>query len=351
MGHTVVRIDRRSAAAFAIYVLIALAIAGLAMLLWQLAHVLVLLFAAILVAVILRACARPIARFTPLSERWGVVIVALAIILGILIGGSLYGASLRAQVGQVLDQLPDALQTLGERLGIPNIGDWLSAQFGGTDGPPNVVGLLERLVTSITGALGSAVLVLVGGVYIAFGTTLYREGLLKLFPSEEVRGRVAEVLEASGRALELWLLGQLVSMALVGILVGAGLWLIGVPAPLALGVFAALTDFIPFVGPFIGAAPGILLALLGGWTTALWAVLVYLIVQQLEGNLIVPLIQQRAVLLPPALTVFAVVAFGVIFGVWGVIIAAPLTVVVYVAVKKLWVREALGEPTEVPGEK
>lgn len=83
----------------------------------------------------------------------------------------------------------------------------------------------------------------------------------------------------------------------------------------------------------------------------LWTLLLYILVQQIESNLIVPIAQRRTVSLPPAITLFAVVAFGLLFGLLGVLFATPLAVVVLVAVKKLWVREVLGEPTEVPGER
>ena len=86
-------------------------------------------------------------------------------------------------------------------------------------------------------------------------------------------------------------------------------------------------------------------------TTALWTVLAVLAIQQIEGNVIFPLVGRKVVSLPPALALFAIVASGAIFGMYGVIFGFPLAVVVYVLVKKLYVRETLGEETPVPGEK
>jgi predicted PurR-regulated permease PerM len=82
----------------------------------------------------------------------------------------------------------------------------------------------------------------------------------------------------------------------------------------------------------------------------LWVVLVYLVVQQIEGNLLQPLLQQWAVDLPGAVLLFSLLACGTLFGPLGVIFAAPLTVVIYVLVKKLYVREALETETPIPGE-
>jgi predicted PurR-regulated permease PerM len=140
-------------------------------------------------------------------------------------------------------------------------------------------------------------------------------------------------------------------MTVVAVLTTLGLWLIGVPGYLALGLLAGLAEFVPVVGAILAAVPGLLQALgQGGVELAAWAALVYLAVQQLQGNVVTPLVTRRMVSLPPALTLFAIIAFGLVFGPLGVLFAAPLAVVAFVAVKKLWVREALGEETDVPGE-
>lgn len=139
-------------------------------------------------------------------------------------------------------------------------------------------------------------------------------------------------------------------MLAVGVLTGLGLWALGVPAALGLAIIATLLDFVPLVGPIAAAVPAILLALTVDPRTGLLTTLLYLVVQQIEGNLLQPLVQQRAVELPPALLLFALIGAGLLFGVLGVLLAAPLTVVIFVLVKRLYVRETLGEDTDVPGE-
>jgi predicted PurR-regulated permease PerM len=139
-------------------------------------------------------------------------------------------------------------------------------------------------------------------------------------------------------------------MMLVFVLTGLGLWAIGVPAALALALLAALAEFVPLVGPVVSAIPALLIALSDSWQTALGTLLLYVAIQQIESNLIMPLVQRRVVSIPPAVTLFAVVAFGLLFGSLGVLFATPLAVVVFVAVKKLWVRETLGEPADLPGQ-
>jgi len=192
-------------------------------------------------------------------------------------------------------------------------------------------------------------LVLVGGIYLAAQPRLYRGGLVKLVPPGG-RERVEQALDDSWRALRLWLLGRLVSMLFIGTLTGVGLWLLGIPGALALGIVAFILEFVPFIGPIIAAVPAILLALAFEPVKALWVAALYLGIQQLEGNVIEPLVQQRAVDLPPALLLFSIVAGAVVFGPAGVVFAAPLTVVLFVMVKRLYVRDALHTQTHMPGE-
>jgi predicted PurR-regulated permease PerM len=107
---------------------------------------------------------------------------------------------------------------------------------------------------------------------------------------------------------------------------------------------------VPLIGAVAGAVPALLLALAGGVNTTLWTAALFIAIQQVESNTITPWVQRRMVSLPPALLVLAVVAVGLLFGLPDVILAAPLTVVAFVLVKQLYVRETLGQRTEVPGE-
>jgi predicted PurR-regulated permease PerM len=212
-----------------------------------------------------------------------------------------------------------------------------------------VLSNIGAIAMSVGNALADTLLVLVAGIYLAAQPGLYWTGMIKLVP-ESGRALAAEAMEASARALRLWLLGRMVSMAAVGFLTWLGLTLIGVPSALTLGLLAALLEFVPFIGPIVSAVPAVLLAFAAGPEKAFWTMLLFLLVQQFEGNVLEPLVQQRAVDLPPALLLFALVAGGFTFGVSGIILAAPLTVVLYVLVKRLYVQEALHTRTRMPGE-
>jgi predicted PurR-regulated permease PerM len=341
----------RGDAAFVRRVLIAVAIGALAVLLWRLIDLLLLVFGAVLVGVLLRALAEPIARRTPLSDGWALAAATLAVLALVGAVAWLFGAEVRAQVADLAERLPEAWRSFEERLGVTNLGERLLSRA--EDAAPDAASVLSGLagvVSSFVGGLADLLLIVFGGLYLAAQPGLYRHGVLLLFPADGPRERIAGTLDASGAALRLWLLGQLVAMLVVFVLTGLGLWAIGVPAALALALLAGLAEFVPLIGPIVAAIPALLIALSEGWQIALWTLLLYLAIQQLESNVITPLVQRQAVSLPPAITLFAVVAFGLLFGPLGVLFATPLAVVVMVAVKKLWVREALGRPSEVPRE-
>ena len=334
--------------AFVRRVLIVLAIGTLAFIAYRLGEVLLLAFGAVLVAVILRALAGFIAQHTPVPDRWSLLAAGIAALAFLGLAGLLFGSQLGAQVGELGTALPNAVNAALARFGIENaqaqFPQLVSANLG-----RDVIGRLASFSATFVGGLADFLVVVVTGIFLALDPALYRRGLVKLFPHSQ-QERVDEVLGASGNALALWLKGQVIAMTLVGALVALGLWLIGMPSPLALGLIAGLCEFIPFLGAFLGAMPAIVIAMTQGGSTVLWTIVVFVVVQQIESNLIAPLVQRRTVELPPALSLMAVLAFGVLLGPLGLVLAVPLTVVAYVLVKKLYVRETLGEETSVPGE-
>ncbi len=151
-------------------------------------------------------------------------------------------------------------------------------------------------------------------------------------------------------ALRLWLLGQLIQMLLIGALSTLAVMLIGLPSPAALGLIAGVAEFIPYVGPILAAIPAMLVAATQSFDAVLWTIAAYLIIHQTEGNLIVPIVQRYLVYVPPAVILLGIVAITSVFGSVAIIFATPIAVVVFVLVKKVYVRDGLGEPTPLPGE-
>jgi predicted PurR-regulated permease PerM len=340
----------KSESGFVRRLLIALAVVALAFALWKLRLVILLVFAAALVAVLLDAIASAIHHWTRLPRKFALLSAVLGLLAAIVGAGWLFGAEAAAQVRVLIDTVPDAWRGLQQRLSDSVLGERLqdSVEQLAPSGSAVLAGAGSATVT-LTNAVAGAFLALVGGIYLAGQPDFYRAGVLKLMPRAK-RPLVAEALNDSARALRLWLIGQLVAMTLIGVSTGIGLTLLGVPSALALGILAGLAAFVPFVGPILAAIPALLIALNEGNDVALFTLVLYIAVQQVESYVITPIVQQRVAALPAAVTLFAIVAAGVLFGPPGILLAAPLTMVMYVLVKRLYVREALQTPTTIPGE-
>ena len=345
------RVGETGDGAFARRVSIVVAILGLALLLWYLVEVLLLVFGAVLVAVLLRAAAAPIDRRTGLGDNWALTVAALAVTAVITVAVVLFGAEVRAQTLKLVETLPDAWDLFVRRTLSGDLRDEIMERA--EDAVPAASQVLGNLLLgawSVAGGLSAVVLIVVGGLYLAAQPGVYRRGFLLLLPDDGKRTRGAETLDAMGEALQLWLLGQLATMGFIFVVTLLGLWLIGLPAALALAVFAGLAQFVPIIGPIVASVPALLVALTESWQMVLWVLALYVVIQQVESNLVTPLVQRRTVHLPPAIPLFAVVVFGLLFGLLGVFFATPLAVVAFVAIKKLWVRDTLGETTRLPGE-
>ncbi|MBW3560058.1 MAG: AI-2E family transporter [Proteobacteria bacterium] len=329
--------------------LIAVGVAGLAYLTFRIAGILLLVFAAILLAVIFNALAELLRAYARIPGGWALLAAVMLLAASIAGVGYVFGTQIGGQFNAVVEALPQAVDNLGRRLGTENASDRLQEMFADNLTAANVLPRAAGAGILVIGAVANIVLITIAAIYLATEPTLYRRGVTKLFHQNH-QERVAETLETVGNALRLWFIGQLVIMVLVGALSGLAYWWVGLPAPIALGLIAGVTNFIPFLGPILGALPAVVFAFNIDTATVLWTLGLAVAIQQLESDVLTPLVQKQTVSLPPALALFTIVIFGVLFGFLGVLLAVPLTVTIFVAVKKLYVRETLGEPTEVPGE-
>ena len=325
--------------AFLRRVLIVVGVTAIAYGVWRLSSVLLLVFAAVLLAIVLSRIADLTHRYLYVPERFSLAlstILLAALVIGFLI---VFGTQLVGQIDRVFEQLPKAVDSLGTLFNVSNMSEQLRNVLS-TDSAGNIFLRTLGISYTVLGALGDVAVVLVSAVYLAADPTLYRRGVTRLFPSDQ-QARLIDAMSSVGAALRHWFAGQLLSMLIVGCLSGLAYWLIGVPSALALGIIAGLTNFIPLLGPILGAVPAVLLALTVDPVIALWTAVAVFAIQQIEGNVIMPLVQRHAVAIPPAVTLFALVIFGVMFGWLGILLAVPLAVATMVLVQKLWVHDTL----------
>lgn len=329
-------------------VLIALGLALLLFILWQLRTLLLMLFGAVVVATVFRALSDRIQRWTKVKE--GVAVGAsIILILGtVLLLVLLFGQHVTRQAATLDQTLPAAWRSFEARMEEMGLGDELDRIIASARQSFSPSGY-GRAVITVGNAIAEVLVVLVGGIFLASQPRFYATGALELVPKAR-RALFSQAMTESETALRLWLKGQLIAMTVVGLLTGLGLWLFGVPSALVLGLIAGILEFIPYVGPILSAVPGVLLALAVSPDLAIWVALLYFGVQQFEGYVLTPLVQQYAVDLPGVVLLFSLIGFGILFGTLGVVLAAPLTVVTYVLVKRLYVIEALQTPTPIPGE-
>jgi predicted PurR-regulated permease PerM len=331
-------------------VLIVLGLTTLVILAWQLRTLLLMLFGAIVVATVFRAFADRIAKLV--RCRQGIAIVAsiaigLAIIVSLI---ALFGSHVVQQIHLLRETLPAAWKTVEARLGDVGLGEQVKNLAESIKAPGgSSFSAFAATVLSIGSGIADVIVVIVAGIFLASQPRFYLTGAVKLIPPGK-RHLALEAITESETALRLWLRGQLIAMVAVGLLTGIGLWYLGMPSALTLGLLAGVLEFIPFIGPILSMVPAVLLALAVSPDLALWVLLLYFLVQQFEGYLLTPLVQQYAVDLPGVVLLFSLIAFGALFGTLGVILAAPLTVVSYVLVKRLYVIETLHTPTPIPGE-
>lgn len=282
------------------------ALLALALLVVRLADVLLMAFGAVLVAVLLHAIAAPLMLRTRLGRGAALMVAVLVLSASLLLTLWLFGHEAAVQLAALGKLVPVAWAELQERLAGSPLGGYALSQLqrlGHTDGL--VASLGAQLVRQATNGLAAGVIVFFAGLYLALNPKTYIGGLLRLVPIP-ARPRASEILVSCGLALDRWLLGQLVSMLLVGGSTGVGLWLAGVPSPLALGVLAGLGQFVPVVGPAAAMIPGLLIALAQGPETFAWAAFVYVAAMQAEANILTPLVLRQMVELPMAITLFAV---------------------------------------------
>lgn len=317
-------------------VVLVLALAWLAL---ALVDVLLVVFAGVLLAVLLRGLSDFVHRHTRIPQGLSLALVLITIVASMAAFVALVVPEVGSQFDQLVEQLPGAVQKVSGYLEQQEWGRWLlgrAAKLGEMASQPGAMQGARQALSTTLGAGAGVVVLLFVGVYVAAQPELYLDGALRLFPAAR-RPRARLIAEQCGTTLQWWLVGMFASMTIIGIATWIGLSILGVPLALVLAVLAAVFTFIPNFGPILAAVPAILLGLTQGFATALWVTGLYVAIQAVESNAITPLIQRRAVSLPPALTIVAQMAMGALAGLLGVILATPLMAVLIVLVQRLHV--------------
>src|SRR5262245_9811720 len=314
---------------------------------WYAADLLMLVFAGVLVSILLRGFSRILMQKTGMGRGLSLALISLAFIALIIAGVWSIPGSIGRQMSQLWQQLPLAIENVKEYVkqyewaretieNLPKLTDYLAGRSGA------IVSHLTGLASTTLGLFINFLIAVVIGLYLASQPDLYSGGIKHLFPFR-YRERAGEILGTIDEALWRWIGGRFVLMLLNGGLTTAGLWLLGVPLAVSLGLLAGLLNFVPNFGPWIAAIPAVLIGFLQGPQQALNVALLYLVLQTIDGYVLTPLIDRRSVELPPVLTITAQVLLGLAFGFIGLLLASPLAAVVMILVKMVYVEDVLGD--------
>jgi predicted PurR-regulated permease PerM len=317
--------------------------------LWRAVTVLLIIFAGTLIALALRFVSDAVSHYTRIPPLWSLTLVLLLLAAG-LGGGAIWAApSIAEQVTQLVSGLHDSVQDLESKLKETNAGKWFLQQIGGQqmDDIPGIWTRVASMFTMTFTAVAGLVLTILVGIFLAYNPHLYIAGFLRLVPQEK-RKRVCEVLAELGHHLRWWMVGQLISMVFLAITTWLMLWILGVPLAFILGLITGILTFVPYLGPIIALAPILLISFVTSPTLALWVLGLYLVVQNIEANVLMPIVFAKTVHLPPVLTIVAQILLGGIFGFLGVILATPLMAAGIVIVRMVYVEDVIGDPMREP---
>lgn len=290
-----------------------------------------------------------------LSRTWGVLAVIAALTAVLWLFGLAVVPIVETQSRQLVAAFPTLLEDavalfnrvqgffgLGARVSpsgesLPDIGRQILT--GSAVSTAAGVGL------TLATAVSLGLVVLIATVYLVIRPEPWVDGFVSLFPAGW-RQRTREVLWEMYHTVQRWFIGQLAAMTFIAVFWAISLSVIGVPFALLLGIFSGLVSFIPYVGATISVVLPLLLALVSQPFTAVYVILAFVVIQQIEGNILQPVLMSRAVDLHPALVVFAILTMGTLFGIVGVFVAVPLVAVLQVAVRELWVSRMDGIGTD-----
>ena len=287
--------------------------------------------------------------------RWlSILMIYLVLIVFIFLVVYLLIPPMIEQIGQLSNSFPEYFEKVGGAF--DNLKDF-SAEHG-------VIGEFDKgvnaLKANVTGALGSVVSAMAGifggiiSFFVVLVITFYmtvEESAMKrtitfILPAK-YQPFTLQLINKVQRKIGAWLKGQLILSLIVGVMAYVGLLILGVNYALVLALAAALGEFIPYLGPVLAAIPAIFLAFTQSPLKALFVLIFFIILQQIENNVLVPKVMQRAVGLNPIVSIIALLVGAKVAGIVGVILAIPVATAISVIVRELWnVKEVAEEIAE-----
>jgi predicted PurR-regulated permease PerM len=265
--------------------------------------------------------------------------IFLSVFINVLLVAGFFwfvGARLQKQVAELSDTLPQTIQHLKDQLSESDFGTKILTYINTAANSIKVESVASKFFSGTFGVLSDLYVILLFAIFFTVDPMLYKKGFVHILPPK-AKGKGDKLLDELNKVLKKWIKAQIIGFFFIALFTGIGLWILGMPLILTLALIAGILNFIPNFGPLIALIPAILLGLMISPSTALIVACIYTGVQIIQSAVTQPIIQQKMVSLPPALTIFAQVALGMVAGFWGVLLASPIVVIALKIVHRLYV--------------
>lgn len=318
--------------------------------LWRIKQVLLLAFAAIIFATVINQIVKFLQRRFHVGRGIAVTISVTGVLAFVISFIALVIPPFIEQFQELITLVPVGLERLSgwnqwlqnllppelidDVRGLGSLTQNLNSWFSG------FIGNFFNIFSSTLGIVLNSLLVIVVTIMLLAKPTAYRQIFLLLFPAF-YRARVKKILIECEKDLGGWAIGILFNMAVITVFSGIGLWALGVELPLANSLLAGLLTFLPNVGPTLSVIPPVALGLLDAPWKGLAVIILYIVIQQLESNVLTPIVMEKQVSLLPAVTLLSQVAFAVFFGILGLFLALPIVVIAQVWIKEIIVKDIM----------
>lgn len=300
--------------------------------------ILLLALAGILIAVYFHGCANLLERYFHWNSKLCVVLSVLVNILLLVAFFWFVGARLSQQISELSNTLPSTIQNVKEHLNNSSIGGKILDYLNNSGSSEKTMEVAQSFFSSSFGVLSDLYIVFLLAIFFTASPSVYKKGIVHLLPPP-AKEKGAAILDKIKVQLEKWIKGQIIGFVFITILTAIGLFFLKMPLVLTLALIAGLLNIIPNFGPIIALIPAVLLALTQGTTLIVIVVCMYTFIQILQSGVEQPLIQAKMVNIPPSLTIFGQLAFGLLAGFWGVLLCVPILVVIMTIVNELYVKQ------------
>ena len=292
-----------------------------------------LILAGVLLAILFRTVAEWLSGWLSISFRWRIGMVLSAAGFLVIGGTWKFGSKLVSEANELMAKLSDALASMQQHLQrYENLQHLFSQSSLNLEQPT------KSVLSGGIWTVAALALVFFVGAYLSIEPNTYINGLLRFF-GQRRQDQVRSILTGAGTALKWWLLGQLIAMAVVGVITMVGLLILHAPMAVPLALLAAVLTFVPYVGAIGSAIPALMIAFTVSPQMALYVAIVYLIAHAAEGYIVTPIVQHRFLYLPPALILANQFLMALLVGIVGVAMATPFLVIMMVFIERLYFHE------------